>query len=236
MSGLVECVVVKRVGRFVVDVVVGSGRRIVSAYLCNTGRLSELLGVGRSGLCLPMTKGKTSFRLVAVEYGDGFAVVDTRFQEDAFYNAFNLGVLPWCRDCIVESRWPILGSSRLDFLVNRGGEELYVETKSAVQPGPGSTAMYPDALSKRGRRHIKELISFAERGVKTAIVFIAALPGIRGFKPNNNVDPWITCLLRKAVEKGVLVKAVGMMLEQDKQTVTIYNPDLPVILETNKQC
>ncbi len=90
----VECRILRRVNRFVVEVEAGGEQ--VLAHNTNTGRLLDVLVPGRLGLCRPLEKpGKTRYRLFAVEYAGGFAVIDTRLQEEAFARAVELGLIPW---------------------------------------------------------------------------------------------------------------------------------------------
>ncbi|WP_228546784.1 DNA/RNA nuclease SfsA [Hyperthermus butylicus] len=226
----VECRILRRVNRFVVEVE-AEGEHIL-AHNTNTGRLLDVLVPGRLGLCRPLERpGRTRYRLFAVEYAGGFAVIDTRLQEEAFARAVELGLIPWLRSCRVASWRPRLGSSVLDLLLDCRDGRVYVETKSAVLMGPNATAMYPDCPTPRGRRHIRELIEHASRGYRVALVFIAALPGARRFKPNPEGDPEIPGLIARATRAGVLVKAVGMDFDPEQHGVRLYNTDLPVALD-----
>lgn len=224
-----KCRMVRRLNRFVVEVEVEGSRE--RAHNTNTGRLVDVLVPGRSGFCTPLKRpGKTRFRLIAVEYGSGYAVIDTRLQEEAFAAAVDRGLLPWAAGCRVASRRPRLGSSFLDFLLECSDTRVYVETKSAVLMGPRGLAMYPDCPTERGRRHIRELIMHAESGVRVALVFIAALPGARGFMPNREGDPEIPALVRRAIETGVMVKALGFDFDAERRGIRLYAPSLPVVL------
>ncbi|KSW11381.1 sugar fermentation stimulation protein A [Pyrodictium occultum] len=229
VDNLIECRLLRRVNRFVVEAEAG-GERIL-AHNTNTGRLADVLAPGRRALCIPARRpGKTRLRLIAVEYNGGYAVVDTRLQEDAFAAAVDKGLVPWAAGCRVASRRPRLGGSVLDFLLRCPAGEVYVESKSAVLMGPGGLAMYPDCPTERGRRHIRELIEHARRGVRAALVFIAALPGARGFAPNPEGDPEIPGLVEEAVKAGVIVKALGLNFDAERRGVRLYAPDLPVVL------
>jgi len=91
-------------------------------------------------------------------------------------------------------------------------------------------AMYPDCLSIRGRRHITELTNYCKKGGKGLIVFIAALPYVKAFKPNDEVDPLIRKLLKKAIEAGIAVKAISMYFNPILQSIVLDNPDLRTII------
>ena len=230
LRGLVECRVSRRANRFVVEAR-GPRGELLRVHNRNTGRLVDVLYPGARVLCLPLPRpGRTSHRLVGAWYNGGWAVVDTGLQEEAFARAVELGLIPWLRGCRVLGRRPRLGSSVLDFLLDCGGSRVYVETKSAVLLSGDGYALYPDCPTERGRRHIRELIEHARRGVRVALVFIAALPGARGFRPNAEGDPEIPGLVAEAVRAGVLVKSIGMdmVYSGGEGAVRLYSPDLPV--------
>jgi len=106
----------------------------------------------------------------------------------------------------------------------------YLEIKSAVLRGRKDVAMYPDCVSLRGRRHIRELINIVLKGGKGILLFIAAIPHVKAFKPNRAVDEEVYELIREAVSVGVMLKAMGMFFNPCDSTVMLENPDLEVIV------
>ncbi|MCS7104107.1 MAG: DNA/RNA nuclease SfsA [Thermofilaceae archaeon] len=221
-----ECKIVRRVNRFAVEVSVDN--TVEKAYINNTGRLIELLVSGRKCYCMPKKEGATRLRLIAIEERGAAALIDTSLQSKAFEKALEEKLLPWA-PCLVVARNPRLGSSVLDYLLECGKEVMYVELKSAVLRD-GDYAAYPDCPTQRGRRHIRELVKLVESGGKGTIVFIAALPGVRAFKPYVEGDPVIPALLKEAYMKGVEVHAISMHYNPVTSTVFLDDPDLPVML------
>ncbi|MBO8182531.1 MAG: DNA/RNA nuclease SfsA [Archaeoglobus sp.] len=217
-----ECEIVKRLNRFVVEIEVEG--RIRKAHLNNTGRLQEYLIRGRKAYCIEKEKGKTDYRLFAVEDLGKAALIDTQFQMKAFENALKLDLIPWlkCRDFKRNQR---INDSLIDYLF-LCPESVYLEVKSAALR-QGEYAMYPDCPSLRGRKHISELIK-AANNCKTFILFIAAVPGVKAFKPNKEADAVIAELLRKAASQGVEIKAINLIYEADSNSVLLINPDFPV--------
>lgn len=223
-----ECIILGRRNKFVVEVLVGEDTS--TAYLSNTGKLQELVVPGRRGYCVRRERGKTGYRLLAVEDKGFAALIDTVAQELVFKTMVDRGLIPWLAGCSVVGRNVRVGSSVLDYVLLCQGEKLFVELKSAALRGPHDTAMYPDTPSARGRRHVAELIRLAEKGVRTALIFMAAFPGAKAFTPNRNVDEKLYELVKQAVSKGVLVKAVGIHYDPERMSVVLENTDLPIIL------
>ncbi len=222
------CNIVRRENRFVVRVLVrGSEER---AYITNTGRLRELLISGKKGYCIRSTGVKTNYRLIAVEDNNLAALIDTKIQEDTFKILVRNNKISWLRNCVIVKRAPRLNKSVLDYLLECNGKTIYVEIKSAVMRYNRVYAMYPDCPSLRGRRHIRELITHVENGGYGVIVFIAALPHIKYFKPNRNADAVIATLLQNAHKVGVLIKAINIVYDPESQHILLLNDDLPVIL------
>ena len=230
VGGVVRCRVLGRVNRFVVRV--EAGGEVAEAHINNTGRLAGVLEPGRSGYCLSRSGGRTRFRLVAVEcpgYGRA-ALVDTMLQMRALEAAADMGLLPWLRGCRLGRRNVRVHGSVLDYLYNCPQGDVYVEVKSAVLRLPGDVAAYPDPASRRGRRHIAVLARLAREGHRALIVFIAGIPGAKGFTINARADPQLPRLLAEAVAAGVEARAVAMSFEPRSGTgvVVLENPSLPI--------
>lgn len=221
----------RRLNRFVVEIDIDG--RPHKAHINNTGRLSELLIRGRRAFCTSLKRPrKTECRLFAVEERNLGAIIDTQLQMIVFEITLTRGFVPWLKGAKILKRNPRLGGSVLDYLLERDGEKIYLEVKSAVLRGgrDGRYAMYPDCPSPRGRRQIRELIEHVEGGGRGLVLFIAALPEVRVFKPNRQADPEIHRLLLEAHRTGVEVRAIGLYYDPKDHFVHVYNPNLEVAL------
>jgi len=227
----VECVVQERINKFVVKVLIG--RKPRTAYINNTGRLLRYLAKGKKGFCIrPGKSGKTDCRLFSIEE-DGFAaIVDTQLQMKVFERALEMGFIPWMRESKILKRNAKLGRSLIDYLLECGGERVYLEVKSAVLK-EGEYAAYPDCPSPRGRRHIKELTDHVKKGGRGTILFIAALPGVKAFRPNRSADPELHGLLMEARSAGVNLKSIGLYYSPQDSSVHLSDPDLEVRIPWN---
>lgn len=228
LGSLVEGIFLERLGRFVVRVSIGSSE--VLAHNTNTGRLTDVLVPGRRVL-LQVAGGRLGLRLVGVEdtVPGCFSLVDTLTQGRAFERSVELGLLPYLRGCTVARRNPRIGGSTYDYELSCGGRVAVVEVKSAVMRGRGGEAMYPDCPTARGRRHIEGLIELARSGVRTYLVFVAAICRPTCFRPYCGGDPAICELVPKALSAGVEVRSFSAHLDPSG-TVYLDNPDLPLCL------
>ena len=230
IENLFECVIKEKVNRFVVKVKKNEGTYLV--HNANTGRLEELLIKGRKALCKPLKNpSKTSFRLFAVEMDGGYAVIDTSLQEAAFEKAVEKGAISYLRGCNVVRRNLRIGNSTFDFLLDCGEKRIVVETKSAVLKSEDGFGMYPDCPTKRGRRHIRELMKLAKEGYHTLLLFIVAFPDAKGFKPYKKGDPELYKLLKVSIPDNMMVKSIGIDFDVKSSCVRIYSDDLKVVLQ-----
>ncbi len=224
----VECTIVKRVNRFVVEIKING--KLHKACINNTGRLNDYLLEGSTGFCIKNKhRLKTEYRLFAIKEGNYAAIIDTQLQMKAFETILANRLLPWIKECTLNKRSPRLGGSVIDYLLECGNKEVYLEAKSAVLR-EGCYAMYPDCPSARGRRHIKDLAIFQASGGASAILFIAALPGVNSFKPCRMADPELYNLLVQAHDLGVAIKAISIHYNPLDCSIYLVHPDLPVEL------
>ena len=79
------------------------------------------------------------------------------------------------------------GRSRFDLLLRHHGKDLYLEVKSCTLFGNG-VAMFPDAVTQRGRKHLMELARMGSAGIKTAVLFIVHYPLVHWFMPDYHTD------------------------------------------------
>ena len=118
--------------------------------------------------------------------------------------------------------------SRIDFLLSdhpADARPCYVEVKSVtLYTGGGHIGMFPDAVSTRGQKHLRELIAMAEAGCRSVLLFCVNHTGIKKVRPADHVDPEYGRLLRLADEKGVEILAYGADMSESEITITYAVP------------
>ena len=97
-----------------------------------------------------------------------------------------------------------VGDSRLDALLEGPQGKLYVEAKN-VTLVEDDTAFFPDAVTVRGQKHLKELMRLGRAGVRVACFYLAQRADAQCFAPADFIDPEFARLLRKAMDEGVEV-------------------------------
>jgi len=178
----------------------------IEVYIPNPGRLQELLISGATIYIHenPKPERKTRFDLVLVETDSVLVSIDSRIPNRLFEEALRQGILKGFEGFHVEEREFRLDGSRIDFLLG-GPKPMLVEVKSCTLV-EGGTALFPDAPTERGRRHLRNL-TYRPRGFEAAIVFIIQRGDAVKFRPNSRLDPEFTEVLREAHRSGVEVYA-----------------------------
>lgn len=220
-------VAVRRLNKFVVEA--AAGGEVLRLHVRNTGRLPELLYPGARLLYEPRRGLRTAGVIIGVEVDDTAALIDPPTQVTVFEEAWRRGLISWLRGWRMVGRETPYRGSRIDYLLEGpGGAGGVMEAKSAVYLSEERLCMYPDTVSVRGRRHVEALSAARSEGLRAVIVFVAAHPLCRGFRPCCEIDPTLCDMLKKAREEGVEVRAVKMHLEDGD--VLLDSPDLPVEL------
>ena len=98
------------------------------------------------------------------------------------------------------------GNSRFDLAFSLGEAPAFMEVKGVTLERNG-IAMFPDAPTERGVKHLRELIRARENGCEAFVLFVIQHEGVRGFTPNAGMHPEFARALREAQEAGVHVLA-----------------------------
>ncbi|WP_150643315.1 DNA/RNA nuclease SfsA [Pseudomonas fluorescens] len=108
-------------------------------------------------------------------------------------------------------------NSRIDFRLDYPGGPAFVEVKS-VTLGFDSLAIaaFPDAVTQRGAKHLRELACLARDGIRAVQLYCVNLTGIEAVRPAREIDPVYAAALREAVASGVEVLAYGVRLTAEE--------------------
>ncbi|MBF0218556.1 MAG: DNA/RNA nuclease SfsA [Gammaproteobacteria bacterium] len=94
--------------------------------------------------------------------------------------------------------------SRIDLLLQAEQmPDCYVEVKSVTLAEATGVALFPDAVTSRGSKHLRELMVMADTGKRAVIFFCVQRPDVKGFAPAAAIDPSYAQLLQQAVTSGV---------------------------------
>ena len=202
---LAEARLVERPNRFLVSARRGS--EVVEAHLPNPGRLEELMSPGRRLRLRPAKRPgrKTDWTAVLVETpaGDGWVSLDTTLPNRLVGRALRRGWLDELAGWELEGREVTLGGSRFDFVLADGPRRLALEVKS-VSLVSDRVGRFPDAVTARGTRHVRELAGISGRdGWSAAVLFVAQRADVDRVVADGEIDPDFAEALREARSAGV---------------------------------
>lgn len=198
-------------------------------HVKNTGRCRELLVPGAAVWLEDfngrMGKRKLRYSLIAVQKGDLLINMDSQAPNQVVSEALGSGKIqiPGIEDPVLIQREKTFDHSRFDFyLENREGEKCFAEVKGVTLESDG-IAMFPDAPTERGVKHLHELIEARRCGYTACIIFVIQMKGIRWMHPNDITHREFGEALRTAAAQGVSVLAYDCIV-----TETSLDIDSPV--------
>jgi sugar fermentation stimulation protein A len=222
-----------RPNRFLVNLIPDGTNKTEKAFLHDPGRMKELL-VPHARLLIREPQNnknrKTKWDVLAVEHQGKIVVIKSSLPNVVAKTAFKNGWISELSDFeFLRSEVPY-GSSRLDFLLENDSQRCYVEVKG-VTLVINDTALFPDAPTTRGTRHLHELTKIVREGNKGVVFFICMRDDPISFTPNRKTDPDFSASLIEAVNYGVdiLVYKVKPII-RNKQLILQFKDKIKVNL------
>ena len=174
----------------------------VDAFLPNPGRLWELL-LPETPIYLEKTSSPNRslhYTAVALEREGQRIVLHTHRTNDVARYLIESGLVPPLSAHEVVRGEVTRGASRFDFLLRRGGQETLLEVKSCTLFSK-KVAMFPDAVTARGKKHLEELSRLSAEGISCAVLFLVHWPLAQVFLPDFHTDLEFARAMRDAKGK-----------------------------------
>ena len=194
-----------RPNRFIAHVEINGVTEI--CHVKNTGRCRELL-TERAVVYVQQhddSKRKTKYSLIAVRKGNLLINMDSQ--------APNKAVAEWLTEKQPFGEIKVLkpecryGNSRFDFYLETEKRKIFIEVKGVTLENDG-IAMFPDAPTARGVKHLQELTDCLQQGYEAAAIFVIQFTGVKLFMPNYATHHEFAQALRAAQSAGVQVMAL----------------------------
>ncbi len=194
---------IRRYKRFLTDIELENGE-IVTAHCTNTGSLKSCLIPGADVLISPVNdpKRKTRFTWESIKINDIWVGINTQIPNKAVYLAIKKGLLPQFREFHFVQPEVKFGNSRFDLYLENEREKMFIEIKN-VTYREGKYALFPDAPTQRGLKHLDELLLAKKKDYRAAMIYIVPRLDAEVFAPARNIHPEYAQKLKKAVEAGV---------------------------------
>ncbi len=210
-------VFISRPNRFIANVLID--RKTHVCHVKNTGRCRELLIPGAEVFLQRSSNParKTEYDLIAVRKGERLINIDSPAP-----NRVAAELLPVLYpDAVRIKPEAVYGNSRLDFRLEFPDNVRYIEVKGVTLENEG-IAMFPDAPTERGVKHLRELIRCVEAGNRASVLFIIQMQNVEYMTSNDLTHPEFGEALREAGRAGVDIIAYDCTAAPD--TLTFRNP------------
>lgn len=219
-NNMEEAVFVERLNRFAM--LANIDGQTVHCHVANSGRLRELLSPENRLWLTSAPKGterKTTHDLRLVEVDGVFVSGDARLPNHLLREAIESNQLPEFAGFDDVRSEVTYGDSRLDLVLTSQTSTCYVEAKS-VTLVENSVALFPDAPTSRGRKHVLNLCNAVREGHRAAVVFVVQRPDADFLEPNVKSDPELYDALLEAEAVGVEVYAYRCRVSLEEIAIT----------------
>lgn len=243
-QNLSEGIFLKRYKRFLADIQLGD--KVITAHVPNTGSLKSCNQPGSP--CLYSIHNdpsrKIPFTLEAIKANNTWVGVNTSWPNKLAVECFqNQFFKHWSKYDRYQWEVKISADSRIDLVLwssqdcpdtklkpsHFSAEQRFhlIEIKN-VTLKEGEFAMFPDAVTQRGQKHLKELMHFLDMGMTAEMLFIIQRDDCTQFQPAWQIDPEYAQLLCDAKNKGLIITPLLMSVSRNQITPL---KTLPVVLQ-----
>ena len=216
---------IKRYKRFLADIECAGGS-VVTAHCANTGSMKNCMAEGArvwfSRNDDPKRKLKASWELVETPHGR-VACINTGRANRLVEEALQAGIITELAGFTQLRREVKFGeeNSRADFCLMFDQQSVIVEVKSVTLGfAESDIAAFPDAVTARGTKHLRELTALAASGQRAVLIYCVNLTGITAVRAAAEIDPGYAAALAEAQAAGVEVLAYGTTMSASEISVT----------------
>ena len=227
-----------RPNRFTVEFV-DENNEIQLAHLHDPGRLKELLIEDVPILVEYVedyykTNRKTKYNMIGVYFKDYWVLLNSSFHNKLVEELITERKIKSLKDYDIYKPEYTYGNSRLDFLLkDKDDNPLFLEVKGCTLV-IDSVAMFPDAPTIRGTKHLNELINIKKENKDSAVIILVLQNSAKTFMPNYNTDENFSKTLKEAYNMGVTILPVHIITSYEKNNLILeYDKILPLKFPDN---
>ena len=186
---LIPGVLIKRYKRFFVDIKVKN--KVITAHCPNTGSMMGLLNKGNK-VWITKTNNpnrKLKYTLQIIESNGVKVGVNTHLTNKLFYEAIKKrGIFKLKKSDEVIKEKKFNSNTRFDFFIKKQNKGSFIEVKNVTLSRKNNIAEFPDAVTERGTKHLRELVKAKKRGFDIYLVFIIQREDCKIFKIADDID------------------------------------------------
>ena len=212
---------VQRLNRFIAEVEVDN--HIEKVHVKNTGRCKELFIEGVRVYLEPSDNPnrKTKYSLVSLYKGDHLINLDSQVPNQVIFESLLAGEIKEIPQITFAKREVTYGKSRFDIYYETEEDKGFIEVKGVTLEEAG-LAMFPDAPTERGARHIQELTEGLKEGYKNFVCFLIQMDYVDTFRPHHERDMTLADKLYLGQEEGLGVMIYNSLVTDEG--ISLYKP------------
>lgn len=216
---LIHGTLIKRYKRFLADIELDDGT-VVLAHCTNSGSMKSCLESGAEVYLSPVNdpKRKTRFTWEMIKINDDWVGINTGNPNKLAFEAIKNNQIPGLEGFTMVKREVNFGDSRFDVYAENEKVKCFIEVKN-VTLKEGRYALFPDAVTTRGQKHLKTLIEVKKKELRAVMLYIVQRSDVEVFAPATEIDPAYTIALKEAVNNGVEV--VVMQAKVNPQEIVL---------------
>jgi len=203
---LLQGTLIKRYKRFFVDI--RYKNKILTCHCPNTGSMMGLLEEDNK-IWFSKTdnpKRKLKYTLEIVKVKNKMIGVNTLLSNKIVLEALNQKkIKSLIKYNNIKTEVKFSNKTRFDFLISNDKEKCFIEVKNVTLIRKKKIAEFPDAITTRGTKHLKELIIAKEKGFKSYIFYLLQMEGCESFKIAKDIDVQYNLAFNEALKSGVKI-------------------------------
>lgn len=218
---------IKRYKRFLADIKLDSGE-IVTAHCTNSGSMKSCLEDNAKVYLSPVNdpNRKTKFTWEMIQINNNWVGVNTGNPNKLAFEAVKNGEIEKLRGYTEVKREVKFDDSRFDVMAKNEEETCFIEVKN-VTLKEDDFALFPDAVTTRGKKHLETLIKVKQQGMRAVMLYIIQRMDVSKFGPAKDIDPDYAKALKNAYEHGVEI--IPMQAKVTPESIQLIK-ELPIIL------
>ncbi len=203
---LISGVFLKRYKRFFADIKVGN--KVITAHCPNSGSMMGLLQEGNKVWITESLNPsrKLKYTLQIMEINNSKVGVNTHFTNKIVNHGLENNLIKYFSNNVKISKEKVFNKkTRFDFYLEDRSDKIFLEVKNVTLKRTNKTAEFPDSVTSRGAKHLKELINAKKRGFKAFLMFVIQRNDCDKFDVAGDIDPEYSKILKIAIKQKVKI-------------------------------
>jgi len=203
---LLQGTLIKRYKRFFADI--EYQKKTITTHCPNSGSMMGLLRTGNTVYFSASSnpKRKLKYTLEIVEIDKKLVGINTHLTNKIVLEALNQKKIKKLVNFNnIRTEVKFSDKTRFDFLISNNKEKCFLEVKNVTLVRKNKIAEFPDAITSRGTKHLRELISAKKKGYKSYILYLIQREDCKSFKIAKDIDQEYKIVFDEALKKGVKI-------------------------------